>query len=145
MMPQPGSERCHEPSHPPIRPARRIVRRAVRRLSRSPRPRRRDRRQGDRLVSARRPFKAFDGVITGRTLEVLPKRLIVQSWRSAGWHADDPDSILVLAFSPGRRAGTGRIDLTHIGVPGHDHDCVVKGWRSYYWRPWRALFKVKNG
>jgi activator of HSP90 ATPase len=91
------------------------------------------------------PFRAFDGIITGRTLEVLPKRLIVQSWRSGSWHADDPDSILVLAFSPGRQGGTGRIDLTHIGVPDHDHDGVVKGWRSYYWRPWRALLKAKNG
>ena len=101
---------------------------------------------GKVIVSSRlgSPFKAFDGVITGRTLEVLPKRLIVQSWRSAGWHADDPDSILVLAFSPGRRAGTGRIDLTHIGVPRHDHDGVVKGWRSYYWRPWRTLLKMKS-
>ena len=62
-------------------------------------------------------FSAFDGMITGRTLEVLPKRLIVQSWRSGGWQVDDPDSILVLAFSPGRQVGTGRIDLIHIGVP----------------------------
>jgi activator of HSP90 ATPase len=90
-------------------------------------------------------FSAFDGMITGRTLEVLPKRLIVQSWRSGGWQADDPDSILVLAFSPGRRAGTGRIDLVHIGVPAHDHDGVVKGWRKYYWRPWRAHLKAKKG
>jgi hypothetical protein len=50
----------------------------------------------------------------------------------------------VLAFSAGRRAGTGRIDLVHIGVPDHDHDGVVKGWQSYYWRPWRAHLKAKN-
>ena len=88
-------------------------------------------------------FSAFDGMITGRTLEVLPKRLIVQSWRSGGWRAEDPDSILVLAFSPGRQAGTGRIDLVHIGVPAHDHDGVVQGWRTYYWRPWRTHLKAK--
>ena len=102
---------------------------------------------GSKVSVSARPgsrFSAFDGMITGRTLEVLPKRLIVQSWRSGGWQADDPDSILVLAFSPGRRAGTGRIDLVHIGVPSHDHDGVVKGWRTYYWRPWRANLKAKK-
>jgi activator of HSP90 ATPase len=102
---------------------------------------------GGKVSVSARPgsrFSAFDGMITGQILEVLPKRLIVQRWRSCGWRTDDPDSILVLAFSPGRRAGTGRIDLVHIGVPAHDHDGVVKGWRSYYWRPWRAHLKPKK-
>ena len=102
---------------------------------------------GGKVSISARPgsrFSAFDGMIMGRTLEVLPKRLIVQSWRSGGWRADDPDSILVLAFSPGRQAGTGRIDLVHVGVPAHDHDGVVKGWRTYYWRPWRAYLKTKK-
>ena len=102
---------------------------------------------GKVTVSARAGsrFAAFGGIITGRTLETLPKRLIVQRWRSGSWHPDDPDSILVLAFAPGRRAGTGRIDLLHIGVPDHDHDGVDKGWRAYYWRPWRARLKLKKG
>ena len=102
---------------------------------------------GARVTVAARPgsrFRAFDGMIVGRTLEVLPKRLIVQSWRSGGWKDDDPDSILILAFSPGRRAGTGRIDLVHVGVPDHDQAGVDKGWRSYYWRPWRAILKMKK-
>src|SRR5439155_14593693 len=58
---------------------------------------------GGKVLIAARPgsrFSAFDGMITGRILEVLPKRLIVQRWRSGGWRADDSDSILVLAFSP---------------------------------------------
>jgi activator of HSP90 ATPase len=79
---------------------------------------------GGKVSISARPgsrFSAFDDMITGRTLEVLPKRLIVQRWRCGGWQADDPDSTLVLAFSPGR-AGTGR----------------------YYWRPWRAYLKAKK-
>ena len=102
---------------------------------------------GGKVSISARPgsrFSAFDGMITGRTLEVLPKRLIVQSWRSGGWHEDDPDSILVLAFAPGRRAGTGRVDLIHIGVPRHDRAGVDKGWRHYYWRPWRAHLKARK-
>jgi activator of HSP90 ATPase len=102
---------------------------------------------GGKVTISARPgsrFSAFDGMITGRTLEVLPKRLIVQSWRSGGWQDDDPDSILLLAFSAGRHPGTGRIDLIHIGVPDHDHDGVVNGWKFYYWRPWRAYLKRRS-
>jgi activator of HSP90 ATPase len=95
---------------------------------------------GGKVVVSARPgsrFSAFDGMITGRTLQALPGRLVVQSWRSANWRPDDPDSLLVLAFGPGRR-GVGRIDLLHVGVPDHDADGVTRGWRSHYWRPWRA-------
>ena len=86
-------------------------------------------------------FSAFDGMITGRNLQILPKVVIVQSWRAGSWHKDDPDSLLVLAFGPGRAKGCGRIDLVHVAVPDHDLDGVTKGWQQYYWKPWRAYLK----
>ena len=94
-------------------------------------------------ISARvgRSFSAFDGMISGRNLHIVPKRLIVQSWRSGGWRKGDPDSVLVIAFGPGRRKGAGRIDLVHVGVPDHDRDGVTKGWPHFYWRPWRKYLK----
>jgi activator of HSP90 ATPase len=61
------------------------------------------------------PFAAFDGVLRGQMLAILPKRLIVQSWRGSDWRKSEPDSILVLAFSPARRGG--RITLVHAHVP----------------------------
>src|SRR5262245_45900976 len=90
-----------------------------------------------------RSFSAFDGMITGRNLHILPKRLIVQSWRSAGWRDGDADSILVLSFGLGKRKGMGRIDLIHIGVPDHDRDGVTKGWPQSYWRPWRKYLRAR--
>lgn len=80
-------------------------------------------------------FTAFGGQLLGRTLLIEPGRLIVQSWRSKGWKASDPDSILMLRFSKAK--GGGRIDLIHIGVPQHDHKGVTKGWKQYYWIPWQ--------
>jgi len=44
-------------------------------------------------------FKAFDGALMGRILQVEPKRLIVQAWRSSNWKATDIDSTLILMFS----------------------------------------------
>src|SRR5262245_33755349 len=102
---------------------------------------------GDKAVisaKANSRFSAFDGMLLGRTILVIPKRLIVQNWRSSGWKKSDPDSILVLAFSKGRRKGTGRIDLLHLDVPAHDFDGVTQGWRQYYWTPWRAYLTKKG-
>ncbi len=81
-------------------------------------------------------FKAFEGMLTGTIREVVEPRLIVQSWRSAHFTDDDPDSTLILAFSP---EGTeARIDLVHLDVPEHDYQPVVEGWEKFYWTPWRA-------
>ena len=81
-------------------------------------------------------FSAFDGVITGTLLGIVPTRMIVQSWRTSHWKKTDLDSILVLTFSKTKRGG--RIDLVHANVPEHDHDGVSQGWEKYYWKPWRA-------
>src|SRR6266849_8286628 len=59
-------------------------------------------------------FRAFDGMLSGRIVAVIPKRLIVQTWRARHWTEQDADSILILAFS-GDRA-YGQIDLVHVNV-----------------------------
>ena len=81
-------------------------------------------------------FKAFDGALTGTVLEVVRPRLIIQSWRSNAFKTEDPDSTLILSFTPEQDAG--RIDLIHLDVPDHDYDGVTQGWEKYYWAPWRA-------
>jgi len=83
-------------------------------------------------------FKAFDGALTGTILEVIKPRLIIQSWRSSKFEADDPDSTLILSFTP--EGDEGRIELIHLDVPDHDYDGVTQGWEKYYWAPWRAYF-----
>jgi uncharacterized protein YndB with AHSA1/START domain len=81
-------------------------------------------------------FRAFDGVLTGSILQVVPKRLIVQSWRSAHWGPADLDSTLVLAFLP--EGATGRIELTQVNVVDADFAGVSQGWEKFYWAPWSA-------
>jgi activator of HSP90 ATPase len=84
-------------------------------------------------------FTAFGGKLTGRTLMLVPGKMIVQAWRSSGWKKTDADSILTLTF---RKAGSGgRVDLAHVNVPGHDHKGVTKGWKKFYWKPWRRYLK----
>lgn len=84
-------------------------------------------------------FQAFDGMLTGTILAVIRPTLVVQSWRSMMFKADDPDSTLVLTFSAA--GDEGRIDLVHLDVPDHDHDGVIHGWEKYYWVPWRRYLE----
>jgi len=80
-------------------------------------------------------FEAFGGAISGRILQLVPNRLIVQSWRSVQFPRRDFDSTLVLTFWPDK--GGARIDLTHVNVADCDYAGVSEGWSKYYWVPWR--------
>jgi len=80
-------------------------------------------------------FKAFDGALTGTVLEVIKPRLIIKSWRSFNFMAQDPDSTLILTFTS--EGDEGRIDLIHLDVPDQDYGGVKQGWEKYYWAPWR--------
>ncbi len=82
-------------------------------------------------------FSAFDGVLTGKILQVVPKRLIVQSWRSPFWTENDIDSTLILTFQPEKEGG--RVELTQVNVIEIDFAGVSHGWEKYYWTPWRAF------
>ncbi len=84
-------------------------------------------------------FTAFNGMLSGKNLLIVRKKLVIQSWRSHGWKKTDPDSILILMFS---KAGRGaRVDLVHVNVPNHDLRGVTRGWRRYYWKPWLEYLK----
>jgi activator of HSP90 ATPase len=80
-------------------------------------------------------FSAFGGLLWGRTLQAVPGRLIVQAWRSTNFRKTDIDSTLILRFTG--KGAKGRIELTHVNVPPHDHRGVMRGWKKYYWTPWR--------
>lgn len=84
-------------------------------------------------------FRAFNGQLSGTILALDPPRLIVQSWRSTKFRPDDPDSTLLLLFTP--EGDQGRIHLVHLDVPDHDYEGVTEGWTKYYWTPWRAYLE----
>lgn len=93
---------------------------------------------GSAVTVSRKPgarFTAFDGGLTGRTLLIVPNRMIVQSWRADTWKTNDADSILILLFSQADRGG--QIELIHLNVPSHTYTLIKKGWSKHYWARWR--------
>ena len=89
------------------------------------------------------PFRAFNDMLSGTIIHVAPKRLIVQTWRSANWPATAIDSVLTLSFWPDKDGA--RIELVHANVPEEDFAGVSQGWEKYYWTPWRAYLASHAG
>jgi uncharacterized protein YndB with AHSA1/START domain len=60
-------------------------------------------------------FSAWDGYISGKTLELEPPRRIVQSWRTSEFNADDEDSRIEVTLTPVSE-GT-LVSIHHSSVP----------------------------
>ena len=80
---------------------------------------------------------AYGGYITGKNVELIPDKRIVQTWRANDWPAGH-ESQVVFALAP-VPAGT-RLQFTHRGVPDDQYESIKQGWIDYYWTPMKALF-----
>jgi activator of HSP90 ATPase len=84
-------------------------------------------------------FTAFDGMLQGKILTLVPGRMIVQSWRGADWKKTELDSVLTLTFEKAR--GGAKLGLVHANIPDRRAASIQRGWHNYYWRPWRAYLR----
>ena len=87
-------------------------------------------------------WSAFGGMILGKTLALVPNRMIVQAWRSSAWKKSDSDSVLVVRFEKTKNGAAAY--LAHIGVPSYDHEGVTEGWKKYYWEPWKKYLEARR-
>jgi uncharacterized protein YndB with AHSA1/START domain len=85
---------------------------------------------------------AWDGHISGRTLELVPGRKIVQSWRTVKFAPDDPDSKIAVTLRP--VAGGTRLSLRHSHVPNALTDIEESGWETHYFAPMKAYFEKQE-
>ncbi len=83
-------------------------------------------------------YSAWDGYITGETLELDPPRRIVQSWRTTEFPKDSPDSRLEVLFEA-EGEGT-RLHLIHTGIPDGQAKKYEGGWPEAYFDPMKEYF-----
>jgi activator of HSP90 ATPase len=84
-------------------------------------------------------FSCFGGIVTGRNIELVPNRRIVQAWRVKAW-PEGAYSIVSFELQP-RDSGT-RLILTHDAFPdgmrAHlNGDMPQGGWDRQYLEPLR--------
>jgi len=83
-------------------------------------------------------FKAWDGYIWGRTLELESNRRILQAWRTSEFPEDSPDSRVEIILEEVTE-GT-KITLIHTGIPEGQGDGYKQGWEDFYFTPMRTYF-----
>jgi uncharacterized protein YndB with AHSA1/START domain len=86
---------------------------------------------------------AFDGYISGRNLELVPGERIVQSWRTAEFEEDHPDSLITVTLEDAD--GGALLTLVHANVPDQLTSYEQGGWEEYYFEPMKAYFSAPEG
>ena len=83
-------------------------------------------------------FSAWDGYITGKTLELKPYTRIVQAWRTSEFPDESPDSRLEISLEA-VKAGT-KLTLIHSNIPDDQADSYEGGWDDNYFKPMKEYF-----
>jgi activator of HSP90 ATPase len=86
-------------------------------------------------------FTAWDGYITGKNLELVHNKKIVQSWRTSEFPENAPDSILEVTFEE-KNAKT-KLSLYHHGLQKGDAKKYTSGWKDFYFEPMKEYFGMK--
>ncbi len=83
-------------------------------------------------------ISAYDGYISGKNLELVPDRKIVQSWRAVDWPEGQYSTVTFL-LAPVE--GGTRLDFTHTDVPDGTEAEFEQGWIDNYWEPMKKLLE----
>ncbi|MGN6530826.1 MAG: SRPBCC domain-containing protein [Ginsengibacter sp.] len=82
-------------------------------------------------------FSAHSGYITGKNLQLVKSRLIVQTWRAQSWNTDDIDSTFIIYLE--QKAADTILHAVHANVPDSAFDGLDSGWHKMYWEPFKLF------
>jgi len=83
-------------------------------------------------------FTAWDGYISGRNVELVQGRKIIQFWRTTEFDEGQPDSLIEIQLEP-TEDGKTVLRLLHKNLPESD-DQYIKGWQDFYFKPMEIYF-----
>jgi len=79
-------------------------------------------------------FTCHGGAISGRNVELVPGKRIVQAWRVASW---DEGTYSIVKIELRQHDGGTRVVLDHAGFPEGHAEHLGPGWHERYWEPLR--------
>lgn len=85
-------------------------------------------------------ISAWDGYISGKNLELVPGKKIVQEWMTTEWPEGYPPSRLEITLSPAK-GGKTELKMVQSKVPAEQAPNYEKGWYESYWEPMESYFK----
>ncbi|HTF02497.1 MAG TPA: SRPBCC domain-containing protein [Bacteroidia bacterium] len=87
-------------------------------------------------------YSAYGGYITGKNIELIPGKKIVQSWVAVEelW-PDGHESKITFTLKPKGKSTV--IHFVHEDLPEVIAKNFVSGWKDYYWGPMKMYFSGK--
>ena len=86
-------------------------------------------------------FTAWDGYISGETLELRPYSRIAQAWRTTEFPEGSPDSRVEILLESVK--GETKITINHSNIPEGQADDYKQGWQDFYFKPMKSYFDKK--
>ena len=83
-------------------------------------------------------FTAWDGYISGETLELKPYSRIIQAWRTTEFPEGSPDSRVETLLE--LVEGGTKITIIHSNIPDGQADDYKQGWEDFYFKPMKNYF-----
>ena len=90
-------------------------------------------------IKVGRKFTAWDNYISGKNLELIPDKRILQAWRTTEFSKDDLDSHLLIKFEE-VKVGS-KVTLVHSEIPQGQSASYKKGWSDFYLKPMKTYFQ----
>lgn len=72
-------------------------------------------------------FSMWDGDITGKILELVTDKKVIQEWY---FGERDTKSVVTITITPSR--GGSVVVVEHTNIPDEDFDNITEGWNEYY-------------
>ena len=82
-------------------------------------------------------FSAWDKYISGKNVELIPNKKIVQLWRTTDFKESDKDSLLEINIEPTEKGC--KLKLIHSEIPDDQPD-YAEGWKEFYFVPMKEYF-----
>jgi activator of HSP90 ATPase len=80
-------------------------------------------------------FSLWEGDITGKNIEFVQDRKVVQQW---DFGDQETDSVVTITIAPDRENST--VTVEHTNIPDEEFDDIAEGWREYYIEAIRTFF-----
>ncbi len=86
-------------------------------------------------------YSVHGGYITGKNLQLVKDKLIVQTWRATGWDKADVDSTFMINLE--QKGKDVVLHAVHANLPEKHAGHIGKGWHDHYWKPWKKYLAGK--
>jgi activator of HSP90 ATPase len=83
-------------------------------------------------------FHTYDDYATGKNIELVPDKKIVQTWRAADWPKDHYSKV---TFVFKEKDGEITLDFTQTEIPLEAYPEIEQGWKEWYWDPLKTYLE----